>query len=99
MKELYEEKIKKLKPKNLKKCLEIIQSRKELNIQINLLNETFQKKNSKENDEIQKNIIDIILKMKNMSEKIDIDAMNNNYREVKEEFTKYLENKLLELGF
>ena len=37
--------------------------------------------------------------MKNMSEKIDIDAMNNNYREVKEEFTKYLENKLLELGF
>ena len=99
MKELYEEKIKKLKPKNVKKCLEIIQSRKELNIQINLLNETFQKKNSKENDEIQKNIIDIILKMKNMSEKIDIDAMNNNYREVKEEFTKYLENKLLELGF
>ena len=44
MKELYEEKIKKLKPKNVKKCLEIIQSRKELNIQINLLNETFQKK-------------------------------------------------------
>lgn len=37
--------------------------------------------------------------MKNISEKIDIDAMNNNHREVKEEFTKYLENKLLELGF
>lgn len=40
--ELYENKVKKLRPKNIKKYAEVLETRNELKIQINSLNITFQ---------------------------------------------------------
>ena len=41
LKELYEEKVKKLRRKNIKKYTEVLEKRKELIVQFNLLNDTF----------------------------------------------------------
>lgn len=42
LKELYEEKVKKLRPKGVKKSAEVLETRKELKIQVNLLSDTYQ---------------------------------------------------------
>ena len=42
-KELYEEKVKKLRPKPIKKCSEVLKTRNDLKNQVNSLNETFRK--------------------------------------------------------
>lgn len=40
--ELYDEKVKKLRPKSIKKCAEVLENRCQLKIQVNLLSDTFQ---------------------------------------------------------
>ena len=43
MTELYEDKIKKLLPKSIKKCSKVLETRHEIKVQINSLKETFKK--------------------------------------------------------
>ena len=94
--ELYEEKIKKLKPKSIKKSAEILfQSRKELKIQVNVLIDTYknlliEQQNLKEKEKVIKEINN---KIKNIEEKIkcvEIEYKNINYQN--------LEQKIIELN-
>ena len=70
--ELYEEKIKKLRPKNVKKCAEVLATREELKIQVNILSDTFEnlimEQANLQNKE--KVINDISLKIKDMETRI-----------------------------
>ena len=75
--ELYEEKVKKLRPKNIKKCAEVLETRNQLKIQVNLLSNTFQKlvmeqlnlqEIEKKNNEIKIKIEDMQAKIHNFEE-------------------------------
>lgn len=87
--ELYEEKIKKLKPKSIKKSAEVLQARNELKIQVNVLiknleNLLIEQQNLKEKEKVIKEINN---KIKNIEEKIrcvEIEYKNINYQNLEQ---------------
>ena len=86
--ELYEEKVKKLRPKNVRKCAEVLETRKDLKHQVNLLSDTFenllmQQANLQEKEKI----------INEISEKIN--AMETKIKNFEEE-RKYLNPAQLE---
>lgn len=104
--ELYEEKVKKLKPKNVKKCAEVLETRKELKVQVNLLSDTFEnllieQVNLQEKEKV---INDISLKIKDMETRIsnfERDAQTLDPKELEkrmEELNKELDSKLNDLN-
>ena len=70
--EFYEEKVKKLRPKSIKKCAEVLTSRTQLKIQVNLLSETFQNLLMEQANlqEKEKNIIEVQKQIEEMQKKI-----------------------------
>ena len=70
--DLYEEKVKKLRPKGIKKCAEVLETRKELKVQVNLLSDTFNNLliHQFNLEEKEKVINDISIKIKEMETKI-----------------------------
>ena len=70
--ELYEEKVKKLRPKSIKKCAEVLETRNQLKIQVNLLSDTFQNLLMEQANlqEKEKSINDISKKIEDMKMKI-----------------------------
>lgn len=93
--ELYEEKVKKLRPKSVKKCAEVLGTRKELKVQVNLLSDTFEnllmeQANLQEKEKV---INEISLKIKDMETRI------SNFERDKKTFDpKELEKRLEELN-
>ena len=93
IKELYEEKVKKLRPKSIKKCAEVLKTRNELKIQVNLLNHIFEnllieQTNLKEKN---KSVEKILNKISQMEEKIrDFEEKSKklNPKEVEEKIQK-----------
>jgi hypothetical protein len=95
LKELYEEKVKKLRPKNVKKYAEVLNSRKDLKSQVNLFSDIFenllmQQANLQEKEKV---IDDISQKIDNMEKKIK--KFEEETRNLKPE---QLEQKLRELN-
>ena len=93
--EFFEEKVKKLRPKTIKKCSEILETRNRLKIQVNLLSNTFQKLLMEQANlqEKEKNINETSQKNEGMLKKI-----NNFEYESKNLSPKELEKKIEELN-
>ena len=95
LKELYEEKVKKLRPKNVKKCAEVLETRKDLKVQVNLLSDTFenllmQQANLQEKEKV---INEISQKIDTMEKKIkNFEEESKNLNEAQ------LEQRLRELN-
>ena len=104
LKELYEEKVKKLRPKNVKKCAEVLNSRKDLKSQVNLLSDTFenllmQQANLQEKekviDDISQKIDDMEKKIKKFEEEtknLKPEQLEQKLRELNEELNDRLDN-------
>ena len=118
MTELYEVKVKKIKPKSIKKCAEILTIRIELKYQVNNLERIFgnllieqdnlqQKKNIEKEEkliqekihEITREILIILLKLKNYYGRINDIAMNNNHNKTLVEYIDYLKDEIHEKGY
>ena len=95
LKELYEEKVKKLRPKSVKKCAEVLETRKELKVQVNRLSDTFENLLVEQLNlqEKQKVINDISIKIKDMETRI-----NNFERDAQTLDPKELERRMEELN-
>ncbi len=104
--ELYEEKVKKLRPKSVKKCAEVLETRKELKVQVNLLSDTFEnllieQVNLQEKEKV---INDISLKIIDMETRIsnfERDAQTLDPKELEkrmEELNQELDSKLNDLN-
>ena len=93
--ELYEEKVKKLEPKSIKKCAEVLQNRCQLKIEVNLLSDTFQNLLMEQANlqEKEKNIIEVQKQIEEMQKKIR--NFDNQSKTLKPE---ELEKKLEELN-
>ena len=90
--ELYEEKAKKLEPKSIKKCAEVLQNRCQLKIEVNLLSNTFQNLLMKQANlqEKEENIIEVQKQIEEMQKKIR--NFDNQSKALKpEELVKKLE--------
>jgi hypothetical protein len=105
--ELYEEKVKKLRPKSVKKCAEVLETRKELKVQVNLLSDTFEnllieQVNLQEKEKV---INDISLKIIDMETRIsnfERDAQTLDPKELEkrmEELNEEVDSKLNELNY
>ena len=104
LKELYEEKVKKLKPKSVKKCAEVLETRKDLKVQVNLLGDTFerllmQQANLQEKDKVINDIsqkIDAMeTKIKNFEEEsknLNDAQLEQRLRELNEDLNERLDN-------
>ena len=104
LKELYEEKVKKLRPKNVKKYAEVLNSRKDLKSQVNLLSDTFenllmQQANLQEKekviDDISQKIDDMEKKIKKFEEEtrnLKPEQLEQKLRELNEELNDRLDN-------
>lgn len=70
--EFYEEKVKKLRPKSIKKCAEVLINRGQLKIQVNLLSDTFQNLLMEQANlqEKEKHIIEVQKQIEEMQKKI-----------------------------
>lgn len=102
--DLYEEKVKKLKPKNVKKCAEVLETRKDLKVQVNLLNDTFedllmQQANLQEKEkainEFSKRISDLEQKIKRFDEEsknLNEHQLEQRMKELNEELNQKLNN-------
>ena len=102
--ELYEEKVKKLRPKNVKKCAEVLETRKDLKVQVNLLSDTFenlllQQANLQEKEkvinEISQNIEIMEKKIKNFEEEsknLNEAELEKRMRELNEDLNHQLDN-------
>ena len=104
MTELYEDKIKKLLPKSIKKCSKVLETRHEIKVQINSLKETFKKllieiENIKEkendinkkNDEIsymEKQILDI----ENNSKELEPQEIEKKYSKLNKDLNEKIFN-------
>ena len=93
--DLYENKVKKLRPRCIKKCAEILETRNEYRVQVNKLTGIFQNLMVEEGNlqNKEKKINDVSKKIKNMELKIN-DLMN----EMKKLSTKEQESKLQKLN-
>jgi len=106
LKALYEEKIKKLRPKNVKKCAEVLETRKQLKVQVNLLSDSYENLVMEQFNlhEKEKVINEISLKIKDMEVRInnfERDAQTLNPKELEkrmEELNKELNAKLNDLN-
>ena len=104
--ELYEEKVKKLRPKSVKKCAEVLETRRDLKIQVNLLGDTFENLLFEQANLIEKEkvINDISIKIKDMETRIsnfDKDAETLDSRELEkrmEQLNQELDSKLNDLN-
>ena len=104
--ELYEEKVKKLRPKSVKKCAEVLETRKELKIQVNLLSDTFENLIMEQiNLQGKEKVInEISLKIKDMEARIsnfERDAQTLDPKELEkrmEELNHELDSKLNDLN-
>ena len=104
LKELYEEKVKKLKPKSVKKCAEVLETRKDLKVQVNLLSDTFerllmQQANLQEKDKVINDISQKIDAMETKIKNFDEESKNLNdaqleqrLRELNEDLNERLDN-------
>ena len=104
--ELYEEKVKKLRPKSVKKCAEVLETRKELKAQVNLLSDTFENLIMEQvNLQGKEKVInEISLKIKDMETRInnferDAQTLDPNELEKRmEELNHELDSKLNDLN-
>ena len=102
--DLYEGKIKKLKPKSVKKCAEVLESRKDLKIQVNLLSDTFEdllmeQANLQEKEKVINEISTRITEMETKIKKFEEETKNLNehqlelrMKELNEELNEKLNN-------
>ena len=106
MKELYEDKIKKLKPKSIKKCAEVLQTRNELKIQANLLTNIFddlliEQANLNEKNKNIKKILEKICKMEENIKNFENESKKLNPKELEEKINELnieLSNKINNLN-
>ena len=99
---LYEEKVKKMRPKKIKKYDEVLEARYQLKIKINLLNDTFQNLLMEQGNlqEKEKNINEISNKIEDLLVKIDIFGLESKnlsseeLRQKLEELNKEINNKI-----
>ena len=101
--ELYEEKIKKIRPKSVKKCAKILQSKKQLKIQFNNLRYPFEdllieKTNLNEKEKVLNEISNKIKDMEEIIRIFDNESKNLNHQQIKVlNELNYKKNKLLEV--
>ena len=106
MKELYEEKIKKLKPKSIKKCAEVLKTRNELKIQAKLLTNIFdsliiEQTNLNEKNKNIAKILEKISKMEENIKKFENESQKLNPKEFEDkinELNKELSDKINNLN-
>ena len=103
---LYEEKVKKLRPKSIKKYAEVLQTRNELKVEVNLLSDTFQDLLQEQANlqEREKTINEIIKKINDMEKNIknfENESKNLNPQQLEQkmkELNEELNNKLNNLN-
>ena len=81
--ELYEEKVKKLRPKGIKKCAEVLNTRMELKVQVEKLNETFR---------------NLLVEQDNLQEKEKIIIETSGKIEKMQQQINFLENNMQQLS-
>ena len=104
MNALYEEKVKKLWPKNIKKCADVLKTRNQLKIEVNLLSDTFQdllqeqanlQEREKVINEITKKIDDMEKSIKNFekeSKNLNPQQLEQKMKKLNEELYQKLNN-------
>ena len=106
LKSLYEEKVKRLRPKSVKECAEVLETRKELKSQFNLLSDTFEELLIEQaNLQEKERVIKIIsIKIKDMETRIknfERDSQTIDPKELEkrmEELNQELDSKLNDLN-